>query len=162
MINNEHENGSDSTLVMRSLSLAGALQMAQATLAHARQAGMLPLAVAVLDARGTLKAFLAEDGCSLYRQQIAQGKALGALGMGFGGRELERRAGLMPLFMNAVQTLSDGNLVPVPGGVLVRDAQGALLGAIGVSGELSSKDEQCAVAGVIAAQLVPDCGAAVP
>ena len=162
MMNKTPDEASACTQSLRTLSLAGALQMAQATLAHARQAGMLPLAVAVLDVRGTLKAFLAEDGCSLYRQQIAQGKALGALGMGFGGQELERRAALMPLFMNAVQALSEGNLVPVPGGVLVRDAQGALLGAIGVSGELSSKDEQCAVAGVEATGLVADCGAARP
>jgi uncharacterized protein GlcG (DUF336 family) len=147
------------THTLTSISLECASQIAQSTLAHARQAGMLPLAVAVFDVRGTLKAYLAEDGTSLYRQEIAQGKALGALGMGFGGQELERRAGLMPLFMNAVQALTGGNLVPVQGGVLVRDAQGELLGAVGVSGELSSKDEQCAVAGIASVGLVADCGA---
>lgn len=150
------------TQTLTSINLACASQIAQATLAHARQSNMLPLAVAVLDVRGTLKAYLAEDGTSLYRQEIAQGKALGALGMGFGGQELERRAGLMPLFMNAVQALSGGNLVPVQGGVLVRDAQGELLGAVGVSGELSSKDEQAAVAGIASVGLVADCGAPKP
>jgi uncharacterized protein GlcG (DUF336 family) len=145
-------------LALRSLGLADADRIAHATLAHARQAGMLPLAVAVLDVRGTLKAFLAEDGTSLYRQQIAQGKALGALGMGFGGRELQRRAQRMPLFMNAVQALSDGNLVPVQGGVLVRDADGQVVGAVGVSGETSDRDERCAVAGIEAAGYVADCG----
>ena len=150
------------TQSLHSLNLDAARRIAEATLAHARAQQMLPLAVAVFDVRGTLKAFLAEDGTSLYRQQIAEGKALGALGMGFGGRELERRAALMPLFMNAVQALSGGHLVPVAGGVLVRDAQGALLGAVGVSGELSAKDEEAALAGVAAVGLVADTGAPQP
>jgi len=150
------------TQTLHSISLECAQRMAEATLAHGRQAGMLPLAVAVLDVRGALKAFLAEDGTSLYRFDIARGKALGALGMGFGGQELERRAGLLPSFMSAVQALSGGNLVPVQGGVLVRDERGELLGAIGVSGELSSKDEQCAVAGITSVGLVADCGAPRP
>lgn len=145
-------------VTLYSLSLAEADRIAHAALSHAREAGMLPLAVAVLDIRGTLKAYLADDGTSLYRQQIAQGKALGALGMGFGGRELERRAQNMPLFMNAVQALTGGHLVPVQGGVLVRDAEGHLLGAVGVSGELSSRDEQCAVAGIEATGYLADCG----
>ena len=145
-----------------SIALEGALQIAQATLAQGRAAGMLPLAVAVLDPRGTLKAFLAEEGTSLYRFQIARGKALGALGMGFGGQELEKRYGHVPGFIQAVQGLSEGNLVPVRGGVLIRDAQGKLLGAVGVSGETSANDEICAVAGIESAGLVPDCGGPKP
>ncbi len=147
------------TQTFTSIALDGATRIAQATLAYARQAHMLPLAVAVLDARGVLKAYQAEDGTSLYRQEIAQGKALGALGMGFGGQELERRANAAPMFMSAVQALSGGNLVPVQGGVLIRDGQGELLGAVGVSGELSSKDEECAIAGIESVGLMADCGA---
>ncbi len=142
-----------------SIALEGALGIAQATLAKGRAAGMLPLAVAVLDPRGTVKAFLAEEGTSLYRFQIARGKALGALGMGFGGREVERRYGVVPGFIGAVGMLTEGNLVPVPGGVLVRDAQGALLGAVGISGETSHNDEIAAVAGILAVGLVADTGA---
>jgi len=150
------------TYSMSSITLGAALRIAQATLAKGRQAGMLPLAVAVLDPRGTVKAFLAEEGTSLYRFDIARGKALGALGMGFGGQELEKRYGHVPGFIQAVQGLSEGNLVPVRGGVLIRDAQGQLLGAVGVSGETAFNDEICAAAGVESVDLTPDCGGPTP
>ena len=93
---------------------------------------------------------------------IPRGKALGALGMGFGGQELEKRYGAVPGFIQAVQGLSEGNLVPVRGGVLIRDAQGQLLGAVGVSGETSANDEICAVAGIESTGLTPDCGGPKP
>jgi uncharacterized protein GlcG (DUF336 family) len=147
------------TRTLQTLTLEGAQQIAAGALRHARAAGMAPLAVAVLDIRGALKAYAAEDGTSLYRFEIARGKALGALGMGFGGQEVERRFGVMPGFVQAVQALSGGNLVPVRGGVLVRDAQGELLGAVGISGEASANDELAAIAGVQAAGLVADDGA---
>lgn len=150
------------TYTLSSVTLDAALRIAQATLVKGRQAGMLPLAVAVLDPRGTVKAFLAEEGTSLYRFEIARGKALGALGMGFGGQELEKRYGHVPGFIQAVQGLSEGNLVPVRGGVLVRDAQGQLLGAVGVSGETSAHDEIAAVAGIESVGLTPDCGGPKP
>jgi uncharacterized protein GlcG (DUF336 family) len=82
--------------------------------------------------------------------------------MGFGGQELEKRYGAVPGFIQAVQGLSEGNLVPVRGGVLIRDAQGQLLGAVGVSGETSANDEICAVAGIESTGLVPDCGGPKP
>ena len=150
------------TYTLSSVTLDAALRIAQATLVKGRQAGMLPLAVAVLDPRGTVKAFLAEEGTSLYRFQIARGKALGALGMGFGGQELEKRYGHVPGFIQAVQGLSEGNLVPVRGGVLIRDAQGQLLGAVGVSGETSAHDEIAAVSGIESVGLTPDCGGPKP
>lgn len=139
------------------LTLDQARQIADATLAEGRQLGLAPLTVVVLDAAGQLKALLKEDGCSLLRPAIAQGKAAGAMGLGFGGRELARRAQSMQGFMNAFSDLS-GGAVPVPGGVLVRDGAGAVLGAVGVSGDLSDKDEAAAVAGVRAAGLSPDTG----
>jgi uncharacterized protein GlcG (DUF336 family) len=147
------------SVALQTLTLDCAQQIITAALAHARSAGMLPLAVTVLDVRGALKAYGAEEGTSLYRFEISRGKALGALGMGFGGREVERRYGLVPGFIGAVGMLSEGNLVPVPGGVLVRDAQGQLLGAVGISGETSVNDEVAAVAGVQAVGLVADTGA---
>ena len=147
------------THTLHTLTLPCAQQIVAAAHAHARSTGMLPLAVAVLDIRGALKAYGAEDGTSLYRFEIAHGKALGALGMGFGGQEIERRHGLVPGFIQAVGQLTGGNLVPVRGGVLVRDAQGTLLGAVGISGETSPNDELAAVAGVQATGLVADTGA---
>ena len=102
----------------------------------------------MLDGAGRLKAALREDGASLAREDIAWGKANGCLAMGLAGRELARRAQAMPGFMNALSDLTGGRAVPVPGGVLVKDAQGAVLGAVGVSGDASDKDEACALAGV--------------
>jgi len=147
------------TVALQTLSLECAQQIVTAALAHARTASMEPLAVTVLDVRGALKAYAAEDGTSLYRFEISRGKAQGALGMGFGGQEIERRYGLVPGFISAVGMLSEGNLVPVRGGVLVRDAQGQLLGAVGISGETSPNDELAAVAGIQAVGLVADTGA---
>ena len=89
-------------------------------------------------------------------------KLICEVGMGFGGQELEKRYGHVPGFIQAVQGLSEGNLVPVRGGVLIRDAQGQLLGAVGVSGETSANDEICAVAGIESTGLTPDCGGPKP
>jgi uncharacterized protein GlcG (DUF336 family) len=78
--------------------------------------------------------------------------------MGFGGRELQRRAAKAPAFFGALSDMSGGRMVPVPGGVLIRDAGGALLGSVGISGDVSEKDEDCAVHGIKAAGLVADTG----
>ncbi len=146
------------TTSSEAITLDGALQIAQSALAHGRSLNMAPLVVAVLDPRGAVKAYLAEDGATLLRFDIAFGKAWGALGMGFGGRELTRRSAKVPLFINALQTMSSGKVVPVPGGVLIRNEKGAVVGAVGISGETSDNDELCAIAGIQAAKLVPDTG----
>lgn len=143
---------------MNNINLEVALSLVQYTLAEGRTRGFAPLTAAVLDSGGHLVALLRADGSSLLRPQIATGKAWGALGLGFGGRELARRAATMPAFFNALSDLSAGNMVPVPGGILIRDTSNALLGAIGVSGETSDKDELCAVEAIRAAGLVADTG----
>ena len=143
---------------MSGLTLAQAQTILAAALDHARAAGMQKLAVAVLDARGAMKAFAAEDGTSLRRDQIARGKAYGAVAIGVGSRALHRMAGERPHFVEALHGAVDGPLVPVPGGVLVRDPAGALLGAVGISGDTSDNDEAAAMAGIAAAGLVGDPG----
>lgn len=143
---------------MPALSLAQASLIIDRALAHGRDLKLKPLAVAVLDAGGHLIAFKREDGASILRPQIAQGKAWGTLGMGFGGREFARRAQTGPLFLTALMNASGGRIVPVPGGVLIRDASGEIVGAVGISGDTSEKDEACCVAGVKAAGLIPDTG----
>jgi uncharacterized protein GlcG (DUF336 family) len=125
---------------------------------HAREQDMPPMTVAVLDAGGHLVAFAREDRSSLLRERIARGKALGALNMGVGSRGLAGRAAAHPQFINAVTALAEGNLVPVPGGVLVRDAAGEIIGAVGVSGHQPDLDEACAVRGITAADLHADPG----
>lgn len=133
-------------------------KIAEEALRKGREIGLAPLTVAVLDAGGCLKVLKREDGASLLRPEIATGKAWGALGMGFGGRELARRAEKMPMFFTALNAMSAGKMVAVPGGVLVRSADGVIVGAVGISGDLSENDEVCAVAGIRAAGLVPDTG----
>ena len=140
------------------LTLDQASAIITAARAKGRELNLQPLTVVVLDAGGQVKAMQREDGSSLLRPEIALGKAYGALAMGLGGRELARRAQAMQGFMNALSDLAGGRAVPVPGGVLACDAGGTILGAVGISGDVSAQDEVCAVAGIRAAGLLPDTG----
>jgi len=143
---------------MADLTLDVARKILDVALAKAVEQKMKPMVVTVLDARGCIKASAAQDGTSLLRNEIAHGKAYGALGMGMGSRALFKRAQEQAYFVSAVNALAQGALVPVPGGVLFHDAGGALLGAIGVSGDTSDNDEICAVAGIEAAGLKASTG----
>ena len=116
------------------------------------------LAVLVLDARGSLKAAAVQDGSSLKRADIAYGKAHGAIALGVGSRALFVRSEQQPSFIAAAGAAIGGALVPVPGGVLIRDASGALLGAVGISGDTSDNDEAAALAGIAAAGLAGETG----
>jgi len=142
----------------RSVTLTEASTIVDAVLAEARSAGLPPLTVAVLDAAGHYVALKREDGSSLLRPEIAMGKAFGALAMGMGSRALADRAATHPAFIASVTALAEGRLVPVPGGVLLRDNQGTLLGGVGVSGALPDQDEACALAGIEAAGLIGQPG----
>jgi uncharacterized protein GlcG (DUF336 family) len=136
-------------------TLTQAEAIASATLDHGRTVGAAPLTVAVLDAGGHLVVLKRADGSGILRPQIAHAKAWGALGMGFSSREIGRRAEAQPVFFASLAAVADGRFAPAAGGILVRDADGALLGAVGVSGDVSDVDEQCALAGVAAVGLVP-------
>ena len=140
------------------LTLAQASIIIDKALEKGRELAFKPLTVAVLDAGGQMKALKREDGSSLLRPEIAGGKAWGALGMGFGGREFARRAAQNPVFLQALTAASGGRIIPVPGGVLIRDSSGEIQGAVGISGDTSDNDETCAVFGIRAAGLVPDTG----
>jgi uncharacterized protein GlcG (DUF336 family) len=141
------------------IRLAAARTIVVRALAHARSSDFPPMTVAVLDAAGRLVAFAGEDGSSLLRERIARGKAHGALSMGVGSRSLAARAASNPAFVNSLVSLADGNLVPVPGGVLIRDDNNAVIGAVGVSGHLPDDDEACAIHGITACDLRADPGA---
>ncbi len=141
------------------LTLEQASIIVDKALEKGRQLGFKPLTVAVLDAGGQLKALLKrEDGSSLLRPEIAGGKAWGALGMGFGGREFARRAAANPAFIQALSAASGGRIIPVPGGVLIRDRAGEIIGAVGISGDISENGEICAVYGIECAGLTADTG----
>lgn len=143
---------------MTALTLAQASLIVDKALEHGRTLKLKPLAVAVLDAGGHLLAFKREDGASILRPQIAQGKAWGVLGMGFGGREFARRAAAAPAFVAALTVASEGRVIPAPGGVLIRSGGRDIVGAVGISGDISEQDEACAVHGIKAAGLTPDTG----
>src|SRR5918993_1038624 len=146
---------------MPGLTLAQATTIVEIALRKGRDTQCAPLAIAVLDAGGHLKAFAREDGAGILRPQIATGKAWGALGMGFGSRNFAKRIAEQPgapSFFNALAAASDGRVVPVPGGVLIRDASKNVIGAVGITGDTSDNDEACALAGIAAAGLAGDTG----
>jgi uncharacterized protein GlcG (DUF336 family) len=143
---------------MAKIALEKASVIADEILKKGREIGCRPLTVVVLDDGGQYKVLKREDGAGLLRVEIALGKAWGALGMGISSRELSRRAGKNPAFYNSLAVMSQGRMVPVPGGVLIRDMEGELLGAVGVSGDTSDRDEECAVYAVRAAGLAADIG----
>jgi uncharacterized protein GlcG (DUF336 family) len=140
------------------LDLHSASQIVDAALAQARRERLAPMTVAALDARGAIVALKMEDGSSLLRPEIASGKAWSALAMGFGTRNLAGRAEKLPAFFGALSDLAQGRVVPVPGGVLVRDEAGAVIGAIGASGDVADNDEACVLAGIKAVGLRADPG----
>jgi uncharacterized protein GlcG (DUF336 family) len=135
-----------------------ALKIVRATLDEGRARGFAPLCAVVLDGGGHPLALLRDERASIARAEIATAKAAGCLGMGLGGRELARRAQAVPHFFASLPAIFPKGIVPVAGGVLIRDAAGALLGAIGVSGDTSDHDEACALAGIDAAGLLGDTG----
>jgi uncharacterized protein GlcG (DUF336 family) len=137
------------------LTLAVATEIIDEALAEARRRGFAPLSVAVLDAGGHLIAYKREDGAGIARFDIAFGKAWGSLGMGFGSRELSERAQKNPAFITTLTSISGGRMVPSPGGVLILDADGRVLGAIGISGDVGDNDEIAALAGITKVHLVP-------
>ena len=139
------------------LTLDLARSLIETSLAKAAERGLKPLTVAVIDAGGHLKALARQDGTSNLRAEVAQGKAKGAVAMGMGSRALYARAQEQPYFIQSMNALAGGALVPVPGGVLIRQS-GEIIGALGITGDTSDNDEACAVAAIEAAGLEADPG----
>ncbi|CAN5921676.1 heme-binding protein [soil metagenome] len=140
---------------MTALTLDTAREIIAATRAAGREQGLKPLSVCVLDAGGHLLAFEREDGSSTHRFQVAHGKAHGAIAIGVGSRQLNAMAEDRPYFMTAVTAAVGGALVPVPGGVLVVDDDGAVMGAVGASGDTSDNDEAAIITGLETVGLTP-------
>lgn len=130
-----------------------ARRMIDATLARGRQMGLKPLAVIVLDAGGNVQAFAKEDGASAGRFQIAHAKAHGVVMLGVAGRAQAAMAAERPVFMGALNGVYGGQTLPVPGGVLLRDSAGTVVGALGVTGDTSDNDAAAGLAGAEAAGL---------
>ena len=145
---------------MSGITLAQASTIVDTALKKGRETSCAPLTVAVLDPGGHLVAFKREDRSGILRFDIAFGKAWGALGMGFGSRTLAERAAQTPQFFTMLAAASGGRMVTNPGGVLIKDGNGDIVGAVGISGDTSDKDEACAIAGIAATGLKADPGGA--
>ena len=140
------------------LKLTQAVAIIDGAIAEARKRNFLFLGIVVLDAGGHVVAFKREDGASFLRFELAYGKAWGALAMGFGTRELAERSTKQPAFINALAAVTQGRMVPSPGGVLVTEG-GQVIGAVGISGDTGDNDETCALAGIQATGLAALPGA---
>ena len=135
------------------ISLSQSRTLIEAALAKGRALDLKPLSVVVLDPRAAMVAMMSEDGVSQMRARIAHGKANAAIALGMGTRALMNRAEQQAYFIQAVNGVAGGDMVPVPGGVLIQDKEGTLLGAVGISGDMSDNDEAAAIAGIEAAGL---------
>ena len=142
------------------VTLAQASSIVDVALKKARELKQMPQTLVVLDTGGHVVCAKREDGSGIIRFEIAVGKAYGALGMGWGSRTMMERAAQNPNFLTAIAAASGGRLVPNPGGVLIRDAGGRIIGALGISGDTADNDEIIAVAGIEAAGLKADPGGA--
>ena len=142
--------------VVHVLTLAHASKIVDEALSTARAMKMNPMTVAVLDAGGHLVAYKKEDNSAIMRFEVAFGKAWGALGMGRSSRMLEQMAQQRSHFVNALASASGGRMIPVAGGMLVRNSENRVIGAVGISGDTSDNDEICAIRGIRAAGLVPE------
>ena len=139
-----------------SLTLTLATAITNAALSLRQQHSLLPLAVIVLDGGGNVVSYRREDGCGVLRHDIALGKAWAALGMGMSTRQIRDRLANRPTFQAALATASGGRFIPTPGGVLIVDADGFAIGAVGISGDASDKDEYCAIEAIRTAGLTPE------
>lgn len=139
---------------MSRIRLEQANQIIDAAFEHGRTLGLKPLSVTVLDAGGHLVAFQRQDGASLLRPQIATAKASGALAMGVSSRKIADMAAERPSFVASLGAIAPHGVVPAAGGVIVVGPDGAPIGAVGITGDLSDNDEACALAGIAAAGLV--------
>lgn len=139
---------------MAEISASKARTIIRKALAKGREMELKPLSVIVLDAGGHVKAFEREDGASPGRFAIAHGKAYGAVMLGMAGKAQMARAEQQAYFMAAVNGVYGGQVVPVPGGVLVHDKKGAVIGAVGVTGDTSDNDAIAALEGIEASGLV--------
>ena len=139
---------------MDRLTLEQAQAIIAGALARSKAEGFKPMGIAVLDDAGHLKAFAREDGASMFRFEVAQAKAWGAVGMGAASRVLGQRAKDNPNFFVSLAATAQGRLLPQTGAVLVKDAAGQVIGAVGASGGTGDEDELICIAGVEAAGLV--------
>ena len=144
---------------MPMLSLQQANRIIEGALAKAREMKIKPLGVVVLDESGNVKAAQREDGASMFRFDVAKGKAWACVAMGASSRALAKRAKDNPNFFITLAATANGKFLPQTGGVLIKSADGEIIGAAGASGGTGEEDEAVCVHGIEQAGLVPDASA---
>ena len=143
---------------MKNIELNDAIKIAEAAIQKSKEKNLKPISVVVLDVRGSMRVCLNQDGTSINRHKIAHGKANAALLWGTGTRAIADRAEKQAYFINSVCNLMNGDFIPVPGGIIIKDKEDNIVGAVGISGDLSDKDEIAGVAGINAAGFIADTG----
>jgi uncharacterized protein GlcG (DUF336 family) len=138
------------------MDLSTATTIIDKALAHARAQNYAPMTITVLDSGGHVVATKREDGSAIMRPQIAHAKAWGVLGTGSGGRALAKRGANNPVFFSALSAISEGKILPALGGIIIRDADGKLLGSLGISGDMPERDEECALTAIAAIGLTAE------
>ncbi len=133
---------------MTVLTLKKANIIINGALSTARRLNLNPINIVVLDEHGSLKTMQREDGATILKHEVAMAKAWGAVNMGMSSRSLEMMAQQRPDFMNALVNLAGGKIMPAPGGVLIRDEDNKIIGAVGISGDAPEQDERSAIAGI--------------
>jgi uncharacterized protein GlcG (DUF336 family) len=142
------------------ITLDEALRVIDAILARGRELGCRPLSAVVVEPGAVVKAFKKEDGSSMLRFEMAFGKAYAALAMGRSSSLVRERAEARPLFMRYLFDASQGQIFAEGGGMLIRNAEGAVIGAVGVTGDTQERDEELAAHGIRAAGLKTDADCA--
>ena len=143
---------------MRNIELNDAIKIAEAAIQKSKEKNLKPISVVVLDVRGSMRVCLNQDGTSINRHKIAHGKANAALLWGTGTRAIADRAEKQAYFINSVCNLMNGDFIPVPGGIIIKDKEDNIVGAVGISGDLSDNDEIAGVSGINAAGFIADTG----
>ena len=143
---------------MKNIELNDAIKIAEAAIQKSKEKNLKPISVVVLDVRGSMRVCLNQDGTSINRHKIAHGKANAALLWGTGTRAIADRAEKQAYFVNSVCNLMNGDFIPVPGGIIIKDKEDNIIGAVGISGDLSDNDEIAGVAGIKAAGFIADTG----
>ena len=143
---------------MKNIELNDAIKIAEVAIQKSKEKNLNPISVVVLDVRGSMRVCLNQDGTSINRHKIAHGKANAALLWGTGTRAIADRAEKQAYFVNSVCNLMNGDFIPVPGGIIIKDKEDNIIGAVGISGDLSDNDEIAGVAGINAAGFIADTG----
>ena len=143
---------------MKNIELNDAIKIAEVAIQKSKEKNLKPISVVVLDVRGSMRVCLNQDGTSINRHKIAHGKANAALLWGTGTRAIAERAEKQAYFVNSVCNLMNGDFIPVPGGIIIKDKEDNIIGAVGISGDLSDNDEIAGVAGINAAGFIADTG----